>query len=410
MLKNKLFKPPNVSILSKSKLQPAAPRQRGMSPLMKIGIVCYPTYGGSGVVATELGLGLARKGHEVHFITYKRPARLSAFHENVVFHEVATEDYPLFEYTPYDTSLASKLVDVVKFAHLDLLHVHYAIPHAAVAYMAKKILLTEGKYIPVITTLHGTDITLVGNNNAFAPVVAFSINKSDGVTAVSESLKQQTYEYFDIHNDIRVINNFIDFERFRKVNKDHFKKAIAPNGERILVHVSNFRKVKRVEDVLKVFAKVYKEIPSKLLLIGDGPERHNLEELCRKMELCHETRFLGKQDAVEELLAIADLFIMPSGSESFGLAALEAMACEVPVISSDVGGLPEVNIHGKTGYLSPVGDVEDMARNALSILQDDKKLQTFRRHALAQAKRFDIDNILPQYEAYYEEIVKTAVY
>ncbi len=381
-----------------------------MSPLMKIGIVCYPTYGGSGVVATELGLGLARKGHEVHFITYKRPARLSAFHENVVFHEVATEDYPLFEYTPYDTSLASKLVDVVKFAHLDLLHVHYAIPHAAVAYMAKKILLTEGKYIPVITTLHGTDITLVGNNNAFAPVVAFSINKSDGVTAVSESLKQQTYEYFDIHNDIRVINNFIDFERFRKVNKDHFKKAIAPNGERILVHVSNFRKVKRVEDVLKVFAKVYKEIPSKLLLIGDGPERHNLEELCRKMELCHETRFLGKQDAVEELLAIADLFIMPSGSESFGLAALEAMACEVPVISSDVGGLPEVNIHGKTGYLSPVGDVEDMARNALSILQDDKKLQTFRRHALAQAKRFDIDNILPQYEAYYEEIVKTAVY
>ncbi|MCI5091917.1 MAG: N-acetyl-alpha-D-glucosaminyl L-malate synthase BshA [Phaeodactylibacter sp.] len=381
-----------------------------MSPLMKIGIVCYPTYGGSGVVATELGLGLARKGHEVHFITYKRPARLSAFHENVVFHEVATEDYPLFEYTPYDTSLASKLVDVVKFAHLDLLHVHYAIPHAAVAYMAKKILLTEGKYIPVITTLHGTDITLVGNNNAFAPVVAFSINKSDGVTAVSESLKQQTYEYFDIHNDIRVINNFIDFERFRKVNKDHFKKAIAPNGERILVHVSNFRKVKRVEDVLKVFAKVYKEIPSKLLLIGDGPERHNLEELCRKMELCHETRFLGKQDAVEELLAIADLFIMPSGSESFGLAALEAMACEVPVISSDVGGLPEVNIHGKTGYLSPVGDVEDMARNALSILKDDKKLQTFRRHALAQAKRFDIDNILPEYEAYYEEIVKTTVY
>jgi N-acetyl-alpha-D-glucosaminyl L-malate synthase BshA len=377
---------------------------------MKIGIVCYPTYGGSGVVATELGLGLARKGHEVHFITYKRPARLSAFHENVVFHEVATEDYPLFEYTPYDTSLASKLVDVVKFANLDILHVHYAIPHAAVAYMAKKILLTEGKYIPVVTTLHGTDITLVGNNNAFAPVVAFSINKSDGVTAVSESLKQQTYDYFDIHNDIKVIHNFIDFERFRKVNKDHFKKAIAPNGERILVHVSNFRKVKRVDDVLKVFAKVYKEIPSKLLLIGDGPERHNLEELCRKMELCHETRFLGKQDAVEELLAISDLFIMPSASESFGLAALEAMACEVPVISSDVGGLPEVNIHGKTGYLSPVGDVDDMARNALSILQDDKKLQEFRGHALAQAKRFDIHNILPQYEAYYEEIVKTRVY
>lgn len=377
---------------------------------MKIGIVCYPTYGGSGVVATELGLGLAKRGHEVHFITYKRPARLSAFHENVVFHEVATEDYPLFEYTPYDTSLASKLVDVVKFEDLDLLHVHYAIPHAAVAYMAKKILLTEGKYIPVITTLHGTDITLVGNNNAFAPVVAFSINKSDGVTAVSESLKQQTYDYFNVHNDIRVINNFIDFDRFRKVNKDHFKKAIAPEGERILVHVSNFRKVKRVEDVLKVFAKVYAEVPSKLILIGDGPERHNLEELCRKMKLCHETRFLGKQDAVEELLAISDLFIMPSGSESFGLAALEAMACEVPVISSDVGGLPEVNIHGKTGFLSPVGDVDDMASNALSILKDENKLREFRRNALAQAKRFDIDRILPQYEAYYEEIVKMAVY
>ena len=374
---------------------------------MKIGIVCYPTYGGSGVVATELGLGLAKRGHEVHFITYKRPARLSAFHENVVFHEVSTQDYPLFEYTPYDTSLASKLVDVVKFEDLDLLHVHYAIPHAAVAYMAKKILLTQGKYIPVITTLHGTDITLVGNDNSFAPVVAFSINKSDGVTAVSESLKQQTYDYFDIHNDIRVINNFIDFDRFRRSNKDHFKKAIAPEGERILVHVSNFRKVKRVEDVLQVFKRVYDEMPSKLLLIGDGPERHNLEELCRKMKLCHETRFLGKQDAVEELLAISDLFIMPSGSESFGLAALEAMACEVPVISSNIGGLPEVNIHGETGYLSEVGDVEDMAANAISVLKDEEKLKWFRNNALEQARRFDIDNILPQYEHYYEEIVKT---
>lgn len=377
---------------------------------MKIGIVCYPTYGGSGVVATELGLGLAKRGHEVHFITYKRPARLSAFHENVVFHEVSTQDYPLFEYTPYDTSLASKLVDVVKFEDLDLLHVHYAIPHAAVAYMAKKILLTQGKYIPVITTLHGTDITLVGNDNSFAPVVAFSINKSDGVTAVSESLKQQTYDYFDVHNDIRVINNFIDFDRFRRSNKDHFKKAIAPEGERILVHVSNFRKVKRVEDVLQVFKRVYDEMPSKLLLIGDGPERHNLEERCREMKLCHETRFLGKQDAVEELLAISDLFIMPSGSESFGLAALEAMACQVPVISSNIGGLPEVNIHGKTGFLSEVGDVEDMAANAISVLKDEEKLKQFRKNALEQARRFDIDKILPQYEQYYEEIVKTAVY
>jgi len=377
---------------------------------MKIGIVCYPTYGGSGVVATELGLALAKRGHYIHFITYKRPARLTTFHENVFYHEVATEDYPLFEYTPYDTALASKLVDVVKFEKLDLLHVHYAIPHAAVAYMAKKILLSEGKYIPVVTTLHGTDITLVGNNSAFAPVVAFSINKSDGVTAVSESLRQQTLDTFDIHTDIKVINNFIDFDRFRKVDKDHFKKAIAPNGERIVAHVSNFRKVKRVEDVLHVFKRIYDRLPSKLLMIGDGPERQHLEDLCREMKLCHETRFLGKQDAIEELLAVSDLFIMPSASESFGLAALEAMACEVPVISTNVGGLPEVNIHGETGFLSEVGDVEDMAKNAIHILENDKELTRFRKNALEQARRFDIDNILPHYENYYEEVLKTAVY
>ncbi|MEN0002543.1 MAG: N-acetyl-alpha-D-glucosaminyl L-malate synthase BshA [Bacteroidota bacterium] len=376
---------------------------------MKIGIVCYPTYGGSGVVATELGLGLAKKGHEVHFITYRRPARLSLFHENIYFHEVTTDDYPLFEYVPYDTSLASKLVDVVKFEDLDLLHVHYAIPHAAVAYMAKKILLTQGRYIPVITTLHGTDITLVGNNNAFSPVVSFSINKSDGVTAVSNSLREQTYEYFEVNRDIEVIYNFIDFDRFNKHNKDHFKKAIAPNGERILTHVSNFRKVKRVEDVIHVFQKVYDVIPSKLLLIGDGPERNNLESLCRKIGLCHEVRFLGKQNAIEELLAVSDLFVMPSGSESFGLAALEAMACQVPVISSDVGGLPEVNIHGETGFLSQVGDVDDMADNAIAILKNDTILQGFRDRAYAQATRFDINQILPQYEAYYEQVIKTAI-
>lgn len=377
---------------------------------MKIGIVCYPTYGGSGVVATELGIGLARHGHEVHFITYKRPARLTHFHENVFYHEVDADDYPLFEYPPYDTTLTSKLVDVVKYENLDLLHVHYAIPHATVAYMAKKILLTEGRYVPVITTLHGTDITLVGNNKAFAPVVAFSINKSDGVTAVSESLKQQTYDYFKIDKDIRVIHNFIDFDRFRKSNKDHFKKAIAPNGERILAHVSNFRKVKRIEDVIYIFQKVYEKLPSKLLLIGDGPERRNAESLCRKLGLCHEIRFLGKQDAVEELLAVSDLFLMTSEKESFGLAALEAMACEVPVISTNAGGLPEVNIHGETGFLSNVGDIDDMARHALTILNDDEVLNRFRANALAQAKRFDIDNILPQYESYYEEIVKAAVY
>ena len=377
---------------------------------MKIGIVCYPTYGGSGVLATELGIGLAKRGHEIHFITYKRPARLITFQENVFYHEVSGEDYPLFEYAPYETALASKLVEIVKFEKLDLLHVHYAIPHASVAYMAKKILLAEGRYVPFVTTLHGTDITLVGNNNTFAPVVTFSINKSDGVTAVSESLKKQTYDHFNIQNDIKGIYNFIDFARFRKSDKDHFKKAIAPNGERILVHTSNFRKVKRVEDVIYIFKEVYQKIPSKLLLIGDGPERHHLEELCRKIGLCHEIRFLGKQDAIEELLAIADLFLMPSEMESFGLAALEAMACEVPVISTDVGGLPEVNIHGKTGFLSKVGDVESMAKHAINILSHDEVLNKFRKNAKEQAKRFDIHEILPQYEAYYESILKTAVW
>ena len=377
---------------------------------MKIGIVCYPTFGGSGVVATELGLGLAKRGHEVHFITYRRPARLHSFHENIYLHEVQYEDYPLFEFPPYDTTLASKLVDVVKFEKLDLLHVHYAIPHAAVAYMAKKILLQEGRYLPVITTLHGTDITLVGADPAFAPVVAFSINKSDGVTAVSNSLRQQTYDYFKVNNEIKVIYNFIDFDRFKKIDKDHFKKALAPNGERILLHTSNFRKVKRVEDVIHIFRHVYQKVPSKLLLVGDGPERRQAEDLCRRIGLCHEIRFLGKQDAVEELLSIADLFIMPSESESFGLAALEAMACEVPVISSNAGGLPEVNINGVTGFLSDVGNVEEMAHNAVTILSDEATLQRFRANAYKQAKRFDIDAILPEYEAYYEQILATAVF
>ena len=377
---------------------------------MKIGIVCYPTYGGSGVMATELGIGLAKRGHEVHFITYKRPARLTHFHAHVFYHEVSDADYPLFEYAPYDTALASKLVDVVTNSNLDLLHVHYAIPHAAVAYMAKKILLTQGRYLPIITTLHGTDITLVGTNKSFAPVVTFSINKSDGVTAVSNSLRDQTYDYFDVHNDIKVIHNFIDFERFSKSNKDHFKKAIAPEGERILTHVSNFRKVKRVQDVVQIFKRVTEKIPSKLLLIGDGPERQGLEELCRQLGLCKDIRFLGKQDAIEELLAVSDLFIMPSSSESFGLAALEAMACQVPVISSNAGGLPEVNIHGETGYLSDVGDVDEMARYAIQILQDEATLSRFRQNAMEQAKRFDINNILPQYEQYYESIVASKVY
>ncbi len=376
---------------------------------MKIGIVCYPTYGGSGVVATELGLGLARKGHEVHFITYRRPVRLSHFQANVFYHEVDNEDYPLFEYPPYDTALTSKIVDVVRYQDLDLLHVHYAIPHATVAYMAKKILIAQGRYLPVVTTLHGTDITLVGNNNAFAPVVEFGINKSDGVTAVSQSLKDETIRLFNIQRDIRVVYNFIDFSRFRKVNKDHFKKLIAPDGERILVHTSNFRKVKRVEDVILIFQKVYEKIPAKLLMIGDGPERQHAERLCREIGLCDEVRFLGKQDAIEELLAICDLFVMPSESESFGLAALEAMACEVPVLSSNGGGLPEVNIHGVTGFLSDPGKVDEMAGYAIQLLSDDEMLARFRVNALAQAKRFDIDNILPDYESYYEEVLAKSV-
>lgn len=376
---------------------------------MKIGIVCYPTYGGSGVIATELGLGLARKGHEIHFITYRRPVRLAHFDANVFYHEVDNEDYPLFEYPPYDTALASKIVDVVQYQNLDLLHVHYAIPHAAVAYMAKKILLAQGRYLPVITTLHGTDITLVGNNRAFAPVVEFSINKSDGVTAVSQSLKDDTLKLFNIQRDIKVVYNFIDFDRFRKTDKEHFKKIIAPNGERIVAHTSNFRKVKRVEDVILIFKKVYDKVPSKLLMIGDGPERQNAERMCREIGLCDEVRFLGKQDAIEELLAICDLFIIPSESESFGLAALEAMACEVPVISSNSGGLPEVNVHGETGFMSDAGNVNEMARYAIELLQNEEMLARFRKNALAQARRFDIDNILPDYEAYYEEVLERSV-
>ena len=376
---------------------------------MKIGIVCYPTYGGSGVVATELGLGLARKGHEVHFITYRRPVRLSVFSPNVFYHEVDGEDYPLFEFPPYDTALASKIVDVVQYQNLDLLHVHYAIPHATVAYMAKKILLTKGRYIPVVTTLHGTDITLVGNNRAFAPVVEFSINKSDGVTAVSQNLKEETMRTFHIERDIQVIYNFIDFHRFKKTNKEHFKKIIAPDGERILVHMSNFRKVKRVEDAILIFQKVHAQIPSRLLMIGDGPERQNAEQLARALGLGDEIRFLGKQDAVEELLAICDLFLMPSETESFGLAALEAMACEIPVISSNGGGLPEVNIHGVTGFLSDPGNVDEMAAYAIQLLENEEMLQQFRANALEQAKRFDLDTILPDYERYYETVIARSV-
>ncbi|WP_410220273.1 N-acetyl-alpha-D-glucosaminyl L-malate synthase BshA [Pedobacter sp.] len=373
---------------------------------MKIGIVCYPTFGGSGVVATELGKALANQGHQVHFITYSQPARLDFFSANLFYHEVAVRDYPLFDYAPYESALASKLVDVVRFEQLDLLHVHYAIPHASAAFMAKQILATYGINIPVVTTLHGTDITLVGKDATYKPVVTFSINQSDGVTTVSQDLKDDTYRHFEITKDIRVIPNFIDFNRFSLQPKDHFKKAIAPNNERILIHTSNFRKVKRTADVIKMFQKVQEVIPSKLLMVGDGPERSADEQLCRALNICDNVRFLGKQDAIEEILSVSDLFIIPSENESFGLAALEAMACKVPVISSNAGGLPELNVDGFCGYMSNVGDVDDMAQKAISILRDDETLQRFKENALTRAKDFDLKKILPLYIELYNEVMQ----
>jgi L-malate glycosyltransferase len=375
---------------------------------MKIGIVCYPTFGGSGVVATELGKALAKEGHQVHFITYSQPSRLDFLNENLFYHEVEFRSYPLFEYPPYELALASKMVSVVMNEHLDLLHVHYAIPHASAAYMAKQILLkTHGIYIPVVTTLHGTDITLVGKDASYEPVVTFSINESDGVTSVSEDLKKETYHSFKITREIEVIPNFIDLEKFKKQKKDHFKKAICPQGESLIVHTSNFRKVKRVGDVMSVFNNIHKEIPSKLLMIGDGPERSGAEAMAREMGINDAVRFLGKQEAVEEVLSVADLFLMPSEKESFGLAALEAMACEVPVISTNTGGLPELMIQGVTGFMSNIGDVEDMTRNSLFVL-DKNNLPRFKASALARAKEFDITNILPLYERYYEKVLKKA--
>jgi N-acetyl-alpha-D-glucosaminyl L-malate synthase BshA len=372
---------------------------------MKIGIICYPTYGGSGVVATELGKALASVGHEVHFITYTQPPRLDFFSENIYYHEVSVASYPLFEYLPYESALASKMVDVTVNEQLDLLHVHYAIPHASAAYLAKQILKYKGIHVPVITTLHGTDITLVGRDPSFEPVVTFSINESDGVTAVSESLRDDTYSSFEILSNIEVIPNFIDLHRFQKQPKEHFKLAICPHGEKLLMHTSNFRKVKRIEDIIQVFAKVQKQIPSKLLLVGDGPERSGIEALCRDLGVASDVRFLGKLDTIEEALSLADLFFLTSEKESFGLAALEAMACEVPVISSDAGGIPEVNIHGVTGYVSKIGDIDDMVANTVKILKDETLHNQMRANALARAKDFSLEKILPMYERYYEKIV-----
>jgi N-acetyl-alpha-D-glucosaminyl L-malate synthase BshA len=373
---------------------------------MNIGIVCYPTFGGSGVLATELGKALADKGHNIHFITYQQPVRLTGFSANIFYHEVRVPTYPLFDFPPYETALASTMVDVIRNNHLDLLHVHYAIPHAAAAYMAKMILKEEGKEIPFITTLHGTDITLVGKDKTYAPVVAFSINQSDAITAVSDHLRLETFSTFHIEKEIQVIHNFVDVERFSRKPIDAFRKVIAPNGERILLHASNFRKIKRVQDVIHIFANVNKVIPSKLLLVGDGPERPMAEELARELKICDEVRFVGKQQDMEEIFAVADLFVLPSEYESFGLAALEAMAAGAPVVSTNAGGLPEIILQGECGYMAEVGDVEGMSRYALDILSDETTLQRFKKAAKTQAASFDIHKIIPQYEELYERVVR----
>lgn len=372
---------------------------------MNIGIVCYPTFGGSGVLATELGKALADKGHGIHFITYQQPVRLTGFSANLFFHEVRVPTYPLFDFPPYETALASTMVDVVKNNNVDLLHVHYAIPHASAAYMARQILKEQGLNIPFITTLHGTDITLVGKDKTYAPVVTFSINQSDAITAVSDNLREETHANFEIRKEISVIHNFVDTKRFEKKPIDAFRKVIAPNGERIILHASNFRKIKRIADVIYTFNKIRKEIPSKLLLVGDGPERPMAEELCRELGLCEDTRFVGKQQEMEEIYAIADLFLLPSEYESFGLAALEAMAAGSPVIATRAGGLPEIIDHGVNGFLSEIGDVEDMSRNAKSILSNDLILENFSREARKTAEKFDISNIVPQYEALYSKVL-----
>lgn len=372
---------------------------------MNIGIVCYPTFGGSGVIATELAKGLAQRGHSVHILSYDKPARLNTFQANVSYHEVTLNSYPLFEYPPYDLLLANQIANLIDYEGIDLLHVHYAIPHATSAYLAKQILGEKAADVPIITTLHGTDITLVGSDPSYKEVVDFSINQSDGVTAVSKYLRDETYQRFDIKKDIEVIPNFIDLERFKRTDKDHFRKAISPEGEKIMMHVSNFREVKRVPDVISTFAYVVNHgIRAKLLLVGDGPARKQAEQRCRKLGICEDVRFLGKQDHIEEILSVADLFVIPSGSETFGLAALEAMGCGVPVISSNVGGLPEVNINGETGYTCDLGDTDTMGQYAVDILSDEEKHHEMIENARKQAERFDLKKIVERYEGYYEKI------
>ncbi len=369
---------------------------------MKIAIVCYPTFGGSGVVATELGLELARRGHEIHFITYRQPVRLALLSPNVHYHEVNVPEYALFHYQPYELALSSKLVDMVKLHQIELLHVHYAIPHAYAGYMAKQMLKDEGINIPMVTTLHGTDITLVGNHPFYKPAVTFSINKSDFVTSVSQSLKDDTLKLFNIKNEIEVIPNFIELDKNKTdTNFPCQRSVMAKENEKIITHISNFRKVKRIPDVIKVFYNIQKEIPAKLMMVGDGPEKEKAEALCQELGIQDKVIFFGNSNEIDKILCLTDLFLLPSQTESFGLAALEAMACNVPVISSNSGGLAEVNFDGVSGYLSDVGNTDEMALNALKILKDEKTLATFKENAFEVAKQFDIKNILPLYEALY---------
>lgn len=373
---------------------------------MKIGIVCYPTFGGSGVVATELGLELSKRGHEIHFITYSQPVRLELLSNNVHYHEVNVPEYPLFLYQPYELALSSKLVDMVKLHGIELLHVHYAIPHAYAAYMAKKMLLEEGIYVPIVTTLHGTDITLVGSHPFYKTAVTFSINKSDAVTSVSKSLKDDTLRLFDIKNDIEVIPNFIDLNKYQHKFTDCQREMMAKEDEKIITHISNFRKVKNISDVVKVFHNIQQRMPAKLMMVGEGPEREPAERLCEKLGIQDKVVFFGNSHEIDKILCFSDLFLLPSVTESFGLAALEAMASGVPVISSNTGGIPEVNIQGVSGFLSNVNDVEDMSKNAIHILEDAQRLEQFKANAKQESKKFDIHNIVPQYEAIYESTLQ----
>ncbi|MFD2823489.1 N-acetyl-alpha-D-glucosaminyl L-malate synthase BshA [Lacinutrix iliipiscaria] len=377
---------------------------------MKIGIVCYPTFGGSGVVATELGIELSKRGHEIHFITYNQPVRLEQLSNNVHYHEVNVPEYPLFHYQPYELALSSKLVDMVKLHNIEILHVHYAIPHAYAAYMAQKMLREESIYIPIVTTLHGTDITLVGSHPFYKPAVTFSINKSDAVTAVSQSLKDDTMRLFDIKNEIHVVTNFIDINKYNFHFTDCQRDMMAHENEKIITHISNFRPVKRIEDVINVFYNVQKEIPAKLMMVGEGPEKEKAEQLCEKLDILEKVIFFGRSHEIDKILCFSDLFLLPSETESFGLAALEAMASGVPVISSNTGGIPEVNKQGVTGFLSHVGDIDDMSKNAIHILSNQERLKTFKQNAKVEAAKFDIHNIVPQYETIYENTLKMCLF